>query len=369
VPRVESPSIKLAQLEPPPQHPAFEDLPGLGELCRNFTNATGWPLRYVSEIKPAVELMWHVPLCPELDASPGFLRIDLGNASSLDDLRRRIPLEAAEKLAESLARQLGQQWQLSLALWEREADLATAVPVVARADEGPKLSARMQSILKSAVQALNCTSAALYLLDDATSELKMRSAYGLPADRLTQPARPLAPALADLEALLGHAVVLDSPAIFSRWKVPEVCQSAICIPVSSPTVPLGTMWLFNDKARDYTDEEVNLCEIIAGRVAAELERSSLLNEQAKTKQENRLVADTTLGVLPAGPMLPPLVSGWDIAGWSSQAATLGGAFHDWVMLPDGRLAVWLGDACDGGLAGSTAAKHDALLDRTFFGEI
>ena len=40
-------------------------------------------------------------------------------------------------------------------------------------------------------EAVGCQSAALYLLDDDTSELKMRSCWGLPCDRLAAPARPL----------------------------------------------------------------------------------------------------------------------------------------------------------------------------------
>ncbi len=28
---------------------------GLGELCRTFTQATGWPLRFVRDLKPGVD--------------------------------------------------------------------------------------------------------------------------------------------------------------------------------------------------------------------------------------------------------------------------------------------------------------------------
>lgn len=353
--RVVSPGIQLALLEPPPQPPAFEELPGLRELCRNFSQATGWPLRFVRELKPSVELMWSAAVCPGVDPTPGYLRIDLGNASSLDDLRRRIPLEAAERLAESICRQLQREWELRTALFEREAELATAIPVVARPDDNPQLARRLQAILESAARSIGCRAAALYLLDDATTQLKLRSSCGLPVDCFTRPARPLANALADLEALLGHAVVLDSPILFARWNVPEPCQSALCVPVSSPTVPLGTLWFFHDAPREFSDEQTNLCEIVAGRLAAELERGALLNEQAQSQSERRVWESAIQGVIPAGPNVPPLVSGWEIAGWSEQAGQLGGAFHDWLVLPDGRMAVWVGDACDGGIAGAFGA--------------
>jgi serine phosphatase RsbU (regulator of sigma subunit) len=118
------------------------------------------------------------------------------------------------------------------------------------------------------------------------------------------------------------------------------------------------MWVFNHEARDYTDQEVNLCEIVSGRIAAELERESVINEQTKNKAENSraaIINGTLQGAFPSGPSIAPVIPGWNIAGSSSQASNIGGAFHDWMMLPDGRLAIWVGDGCDGGLAGAMAA--------------
>jgi len=291
----------------------------------------------------------------------------LGNASSLDDLRRRVPLEAAQRLAESLGHQLQSQWELRTALWQREAELATAVPVLARGDESQQLARRLQTIVRSAADALRCPAAALYLLDDATTELKLRSAWGLPPQQLTQPARPLAGALADLEALLGHAVVLESPVLMPRWQVPEPCQSAVCVPVSSAENPLGTLWVFNNQARDYSAAETNLVEIVAGRLAVELERASLLSEQRlQQKQTRRLELDCDIAIIPSGPTNKPLCPNFDVAGWSQNANNLGGAFHDWNLLADGRLAVVLGDACDGGLSGAlTATTLRGLLRSEF----
>ena len=68
---------------------------------------------------------------------------------------------------------------------------------------------RLEAVLRGGTEAVDCQAAALYLLDDATSQLKMRSCWGLPLDRLAAPARPLKGAVADLEALLGHAVVIE----------------------------------------------------------------------------------------------------------------------------------------------------------------
>lgn len=276
-------------------------------------------------------------------------------------------MEAAQRLAESLGRQLQSQFELRTALWQREAELATAVPVLARSDESQQLARRLQTIVRSAADALRCPAAALYLLDDATTELKLRCAWGLPPQQLTLPARPLAGALADLEALLGHAVVLESQVLMQRWQVPEPCQSAVCVPVSSADNPLGTLWVFNNQARDYSAAETNLVEIVAGRLAAELERSSLLSEQRQQQNQSRRVElDCNIAIIPSGPSHKPLCPQFDVAGWSQNAGNLGGAFHDWNLLADGRLAVVLGDACDGGLSGAlTATTLRGLLRSEF----
>jgi hypothetical protein len=251
---------------------------------------------------------------------------------------------------------LQQTFALKQALWKREAELAAGVPVAARPDEPQHLAARLEAALKSGAQYLGCESAALYTLDEATTELKLRSSFGLPFERLEQPARPLATALADLEALLGHAVALESTTTFRPWNVPEVSQAALCVPVSSPTMPLGTLWFFSNAPRAFTGEQTNLAEIIAGRVASELERALLLHEQVQAiNVQRQLDAASRMQQLALTQPSPP-IEGYDVAGWSCQAGALGGAFHDWRMLADGRIALAMADACDGGVAGALVAS-------------
>ena len=66
------------------------------------------------------------------------------------------------------------------ALRQREAELATFVPVVVRADETPSLATRLEAVLRGGAEAIGCQAAGLYLLDPATTELKLRSSWGLP---------------------------------------------------------------------------------------------------------------------------------------------------------------------------------------------
>src|SRR5262249_33165974 len=157
-------------------------------------------------------------------------------------------------------------------------------------NEPAHLAARLEATLQAGAQAIKCDSAALYLLDEGTSQLKLRAAWGLPLAKLQEAARPLADQMADLEALLGHAVALESRAeMVGPCHSPEPAAAALCVPVSSPTNPLGTLWLFSRREREFTDEQTNIAEVVAGKIASDLERTVLLQQQSGAKDEHKQI--------------------------------------------------------------------------------
>ena len=132
--------------------------------------------------------------------------------------------------------------------------------------------------MKGGAEAIGVQAAGLYLLNAATTQLKLRSCWGLPFGRFSDPTRPLSEAMADLEALLGHVVVLDGNEQIRQWNPPEEFSASVCVPVSTPSVPLGTLWMFADDQREFSEQDTNIIEIIAGRLAADLEREMLMAE-------------------------------------------------------------------------------------------
>jgi serine phosphatase RsbU (regulator of sigma subunit) len=355
--------LKLQAHENQVTPPDVEECNGLDAACQAFTAATGWQFEYRDgSAADDADLLWSTPIHPGVGASPGHLRIELGGAQRVADIAARVPLEAAEPLAAAIATLVEQNLSLRRTLWEREAELAAGVPLTLRSDEPQHLAARLEAAIKAGAQMLDCSVGALYTLDEATTQLKLRSSWGLPADRLAQPARPLATALADLEALLGHAVALANTESFRPWNVPEVCQAALCVPVSSPTMPLGTLWFFCDRSRDFTAAQTNLAEVIAGRLATELDRALLLHEQVQAVGVLKQIEAASRQQQHSLATVAPPIEGWEIAGWTAQAAALGGALHEWRALPDGRLAVIVADCGEGGLAGAltAAALRSAL---------
>ncbi len=343
----------------PGNHEPREDIPGLNRLCAAFHEATGLTLEVGPSTTPA-------PAPPQLSASlDDDARLTLRQRQLVEPDGRRQEhreLTAFESLAASIQDILQQFHQTRVALWHREAELAAGVPVTQHPDEQLHLAARLEAVLKAGARSVGCQASAAYLLDETSRHLKLRACWGLPKSRFLDPPRPLRGAAADLEALVGHAVVLEDTALLADWNVPEEFRSAACVPISTPTTPLGTLWVYCDHPREFTTDDSSLLEIVSGRIAADLEREMLLQQTLDVRSIQRQLRYASQWQDNRLPRIKPMLNGWQIAGRTTQGEHLGGDFHDWFVLPDGALAVVVGDA-QGKLveAGLTAAAlHTAV---------
>lgn len=341
---------------PKPSQRSAEAVGCLPELCRAFQAATGWSLRHVDSNAGSSALK-----APELSSNQRFVLEEVSTSvsaptpSALGNVGP-IGRRSAETLADSISELLGELRQAREALRRSEAELAAGVPLAPHREEEKHLAVRLEAVLRAGAEAVGCHAAALYLLDDATTALKLRCSWGLPFDRLTAPARPLQGAVADLEALLGHAVVLTEDMILSSWKAPEDFPAAVCVPVSSSTTLLGTLWFFCNTPRDFSDRQTNILEVVAGRVAADLEREMLLSLGMEGTALRKQVADAERIQRNELPTIAPMLDGWDIAGLTSQGGDLGGSFHDWFSVSGGLLAVAVGRSARSGIAGALTAN-------------
>lgn len=338
------------------------------DLSAAFARATGWLLR-LRENQPATtgsDLTGSNSNTSSTGIAPGTVSLELSPAPLT---AVRTPRRLAESLAKAIARMLGEVASTRHALWQREAELAAGVPVAARPAEPEALAERLDGILRGGCEALDCTAAALYLLDAGTTELKLRSAWGLARYKLAEPPRPLRGATADLEALTGHAVVLANAELCALWHAPEAAEAALCVPVASPSMPLGTLWFFASHARDFDDRQTQLAEIVAGRLAADLEREVLLGDAAARSASDRRERSAACWTRDHT-ALPPL----DLPGWSiafapcAERADAGGAdqgnagndgddraiFADCFLTEHDTLAVVLGASQHAGPEGQMA---------------
>lgn len=351
------PSYLRLHMEEEPASLAPEPCREFLPLCESFEQATGWKLEL---LPPDAELLeqytanalWSGTIQAGPERAGGQLVLLPGKRESA---QRRLTSDLVIPFTQSLADLLSRLEQTRTALWKREAELATAIPLAPHREEEDHLALRLEAILRGGAGAIGCCAAGIYLLDDATSELKLRASWGLPADRLTEPPRPLRGAVADLEALTGHAVALENAALLPNWQMPEEFASAVCVPISTPTFPLGTLWFFGATPRDFSDHETGLTEIVAGRIAAELEREILLAAGSQSRQDQKQLAAAARAQDHQLPQIAPLVDGWKVAGWTARQGEIGGGFYDWYMLGDGTLGVTVGATEGAGLDAAMAA--------------
>jgi len=349
--------LRLYNERPPAPAKTAEDAwPSLVHFCRAFERATGWPLRYLDgdAAHHALDLLWSAPVDPGVGTSPGHIGIEMVDDADGEHIGR-VGSDAASELAAAVAQLLDELARTRHALRHREADLAVGVPLASPGNSPRRLADQLAAVLRAGTEAIGCHTAALYLLDEATSELKLRSCWNLPPERYTAPARPLRSATADLEALTGHAVVLDDAESSQAWNPPEPFAAAVCVPVASSTTPLGTLWIFSRHARPFSDQEVNVAEVVAGRLAGELEREVLLAEGtagARLKRQWLVAERWQQNQIPRN---APLIDGWDVAGWTQGPDGFGGEFFDWFAMPDDALALAIGGAYADGLEAALAA--------------
>ncbi len=237
----------------------------------------------------------------------------------------------------------------------QEAELATHVGVSVRQDEESEMVDRLESVLASSSQAINACAAAIYLLDDSTSSLKMRSSWGLPIRNLGAPARPLRGALADLEALLGNAVMLEDISLIPEWNSPEEYGAAICVPIGSPTMPHGTLWFWSEEPRSYSVAQVEVANLAAGRIMSELERGVLAGDIQGYRNLQRQLDSAGLSQASRLPDSQPLHKSFELDGWSFQNGSLGGSFHDWDISPKEHILFGIGHANQTGPEGALVA--------------
>ncbi len=330
-----TPQLRL-HTEQATQLPPLKEVQSLRRITESLTESMGWRFAFQAGSE---------------DQSDGWTpksvgRVIVESAASGPGEKPATSHRNAERIAESLTSVLGELDQARHAVWQLEAELAAGVPVAPRNDEASHLASRLESSLQVGSEAIGCDAAAIYILDDATTNLKMRSCWNLAPQRLVAPPRPLRGSMADLEALMGHVVAIEDTKDPLPWESPEPdFDSAICVPISTPSTPLGTLWFFAADARLFGEKDSNIAEIVAGRVAAELEREMLMAHARASENVQRQLEMAGNWFAERLPRIKPLTPQWQFAGQRLDDSP-GGEFFDWSVLADGRLACAVAD-CPG----------------------
>ena len=119
-------------------------------------------------------------------------------------------------------------------------------------------------------------------------------------------------------------------------------SSAITVPLLTKRRVVGAMqFVFAESGRHYSEDDVDLAEAVAGRLAEPLDNAWGVDQERNTS------AALQRSLLP--PRLPVVPGVETAAGyWPAGAAEVGGDFYDLFRIDDDTWAIVIGDACGTG---------------------
>ena len=131
-------------------------------------------------------------------------------------------------------------------------------------------------------------------------------------------------------------------------------RSVMCVPLlTSDGKPLGAMQLdTQDRGKKFKEDDLKLMLIVANLAAVAIEKAKLHENmllQQKQQKEIELARQVQLGFLP---QTQPELPGYEFFASYSAALSVGGDYYDFIPLPDGRIAVVLGDVAGKGVPAS-----------------
>jgi serine phosphatase RsbU (regulator of sigma subunit) len=221
------------------------------------------------------------------------------------------------------------------------------------------LDATLDAVTSAAVELLEADAAVIRMQDGRGDQLVPRSTH-VADPRLEEPLLPLLTQDQAVEKLpgrrlfrKGRPLVLDSQSakrLGSSYEllVPflEQGSTAVVVPIATPTELLATLTVVSlDPAHRIGEDAVETALFVAGQAA-------LAIDNARLYQQQKDFADTMQrSLLPRG---LPEVEGLEVGAVyeSSAQVDVGGDVYDFLTLPDGKLAVVLGDASGHGVAAS-----------------
>ncbi len=137
---------------------------------------------------------------------------------------------------------------------------------------------------------------------------------------------------------------------FAGMKFEEAKKSIACVPLLVKSNLIGILSVYNKKgANKFSDDDMRLLTIIASQSAQIIENARLYEEEKnhmKLKEEARMAHDIQINLLPKS---DPDLEGYDIAGRTVPASSVGGDYYDFISLDSKKTVICLGDISGKGM--------------------
>ena len=293
----------------------------------------------------------------------------LAEALQLDEVQRAELCDAAELafgtnrgsaiqflylMANAIARLCFEQYHAQQRLEELSVLYQMSTMLAGQSD----LQKVLDSAAESVSELMKVKATVIRLLKDTPEgpELERRASTGLSEDYLNKGRLLINRSEMLAAALRGETIAVESMTHDARVYYPqqaaeEGVESMLCVGIIYQHQPIGTLQVFTDQARRFTELETDLLRAIAQLLATAIEKTRL--DTARRDNQNmlrqlHLAADVQRRMLPRRmPDLP----GYDIAARYVPSYELSGDFYDFVHL-ERSIGIGIGDVVGKGVAAS-----------------
>lgn len=343
----------------------------LEALCVEFSEATGWELKFVANQGEAQdgfdrrELDW----CWHTEITDGEQRV---GAFHLDVPVRSQPsltFDSAYRLADMTASQVNR-----VLVAQRQVALQASQigSLVTKPDpDADDIHTRLAVLLRASVTLLKYRSAALFVLDPDGRSIRFRLAHGLPEHEVPARRRVLESAPADLAALETGLNIVDHTNPGSVLCLPEQMTSGVVVAVENRFGPMGTLWLFDRRSREPDETERELLFGFGRQMADVLE---LLVLQHDSEDRQRLAREMKIVAATHGQHdICTRFNGFEAALRVRSCCEVGGDLCEILPLDEFRSAILIGDAsghsipANSVMAAARGAVHALLETRSLSG--
>ena len=208
----------------------------------------------------------------------------------------------------------------------------------------------LQSLFKIFPQA---DSGFVLLKDQTTEKLRIRGSRSRrpEGDDVPVSMTVVRKAMESGQAILSANVITDRRFENSESIVDMKLRSLMCIPLldtsgnSTGVLQLSTY----DAYQSFNSDDLDLLVSVAAQAGLAVENSAMHETLLKKREFDRdmeIAAQVQLSFLPSA---PPTVAGYEFADFYDAAQSIGGDYFDFVRLPDGRIALIIGDVAGKGI--------------------
>jgi sigma-B regulation protein RsbU (phosphoserine phosphatase) len=211
----------------------------------------------------------------------------------------------------------------------------------------------LDKLAEAAVKIVGVKACSIRLLDEESSDLKMRSTYGLSEEYRNKGAvtkdDPVVKA-----AFAGEAVVLDDMRLDGRVQYKEATireglVSQLTVAMQFRNKPIGVLRLYSPKPMHFDEDDIQVARAVASQCATAITNAKLY---ARTVAGARMAEQMRLAGLIQRRMIPetaPQISGLDIAATYVPCFEVGGDFYDFLRTGENRVIVTIADVIGKGM--------------------